>query len=141
MRNGSNLFVGRLISVVGMVGLLSVGKAEAVPPGGFPACLAQLATCTGGLTTCTSGLGDCQTDLEACEAEPNAVFPGDGQEGTTEDFGLNHGPRLSYTDNGDGTFTDDNTQLVWEKKDDLGGVHDKDNTYVWTDVAVVFPNC
>ena len=87
MQNCRNLFVGTLIYAVGMVGLLSVGKAEA-RKGGLPLCLEELATCT-------NDLGTCQTDLEACEAAPSAVFPGDGVTG----------PALSYTDNGDGTFT------------------------------------
>ncbi len=42
------------------------------------------------------------------------------------------GATLSYTDNGDGTITDNNTGLMWEKKDDSGGLHDKDNTYYWS---------
>lgn len=37
-----------------------------------------------------------------------------------------------FVDNGDGTVTDRLTGLVWEKKDNLGGIHDKDNTYTWT---------
>jgi len=97
------------------VGLLSGGKAEAAP-GGLPACQARLATCT-------SDLGTCQTDLDACEAAPNVVFPGDGV----------IGPALSYTDNGDGTFTDNNTQLVWKKKDTVAGsVHNVENIYQWS---------
>lgn len=35
-------------------------------------------------------------------------------------------------DNGDGTVTDIGTGLTWEKKDNLGGVHDKDNLYSWS---------
>src|SRR3990172_4068415 len=50
-------------------------------------------------------------------------FPGDG---------AGDGPALSYTDNGDGTFTDNNTKFMWEIKDDAGGIHDKNNTYAWT---------
>jgi len=34
-------------------------------------------------------------------------------------------------DNGDGTITDINTGLMWEKKDDSGGIHDKENLYSW----------
>ena len=68
-QNCRNLFVGILISVVGMVGLLSVGRAEA-RKGGLPLCLEELATCT-------NDLGTCQTDLEACEAAPSAVFFGE----------------------------------------------------------------
>jgi len=37
-----------------------------------------------------------------------------------------------YTDNGDQTVTDNLSGLVWEKKDDLGGDHDKDNVYTWS---------
>jgi hypothetical protein len=37
-----------------------------------------------------------------------------------------------FTDNGDQTVTDNLTGLVWEKKDDSGSVHDKDNTYTWS---------
>ena len=54
----------------------------------------------------------CQLALEACEAEPIAVFPGDGVDG----------PALNYTDNGDGTITDNNTLLMWEKKVAGGGL-------------------
>jgi hypothetical protein len=50
-------------------------------------------------------------------------FPGDG---------AGDGPELSYTDNGDGTFTDNNTKFMWEIKDESGGVHDVDKTYSWT---------
>ena len=37
-----------------------------------------------------------------------------------------------YADNGDGTFADRLTSLVWEKKTDDSSVHDKDNTYTWS---------
>ena len=37
-----------------------------------------------------------------------------------------------YTDNGDQTVTDNLTGLTWEKKDNAGGIHDKDNTYSWS---------
>jgi hypothetical protein len=36
-----------------------------------------------------------------------------------------------FQDNGDGTVTDRQTGLTWEQKDDLGGIHDKDNFYSW----------
>jgi len=35
-------------------------------------------------------------------------------------------------DNCNGTITDRQTCLVWEKKDDAGGLHDKDNLYQWS---------
>jgi hypothetical protein len=37
-----------------------------------------------------------------------------------------------FTDNGDGSVTDNLTRLTWEKKDDAGGIHDKDNFYTWS---------
>ena len=36
-----------------------------------------------------------------------------------------------FTDNGDGTVTDNLTTLVWEQKTDDDSVHDKDNLYTW----------
>jgi hypothetical protein len=42
-------------------------------------------------------------------------------------------PTLSTShDNGDGTITDTNTGLMWEKKDDAGGIHDQDKLYTWS---------
>ena len=38
-----------------------------------------------------------------------------------------------FEDNGDGTVTDNQTGLMWEKKTDDGSVHDKDNGYTWSD--------
>ncbi len=37
--------------------------------------------------------------------------------------------------NGDGTVTDHLTGLIWEVQDDLGGLHDKDNTFTWSTAA------
>lgn len=42
------------------------------------------------------------------------------------------GTSCRFMNNGDGTVSDLDSGLIWEKKDDLGGVHDKDNTYSWT---------
>jgi hypothetical protein len=40
---------------------------------------------------------------------------------------------LSYTDNGDGTITDNNTGLMWEGKTTTcqGDIHCVDDTYLW----------
>jgi hypothetical protein len=62
-------------------------------------------------------------------------FPASGQTtafGAGSDGDVQAGAPLAYTDNGDGTITDLNTGLMWEKKDDSGGIHDKDNTYTWS---------
>jgi len=99
------------------------GSAYAPPPGCDPVAL-NLAMCQGDLDAC-------EDDLAACEAGGAQVFPGDG---------TGDGPGLSYTVNGDGTFTDNNTGFMWEIKDDAGGVHDKDNLYTWFETFGVFLN-
>jgi hypothetical protein len=58
-------------------------------------------------------LKECEADLENCLATPCATLPGDGW---PEDVYPSGGAPLSYTDNGDGTFTDNNTGLMWEVK-------------------------
>ncbi len=61
-------------------------------------------------------------------------FPASGQTtayGAGSDGDVRAGAALSYTDNGDGTISDNNTGLMWEKKDDSGSIHDKDNSYTW----------
>ena len=72
---------------------------------------------TGGTLACTA---TCQVDESGCVC---AVFPGDG---------AGHGPPLRYTNNGDGTATDNNTLFMWEVKDNTGGIHDVNNTYTWS---------
>jgi hypothetical protein len=37
-----------------------------------------------------------------------------------------------FVDNGDGTITDRQTCLVWEKKDNAGGIHDFNAVYPWS---------
>ena len=41
------------------------------------------------------------------------------------------GATRSYTDNGDGTITDNRTGLMWEKLSDDGTIHDQDTFYTW----------
>jgi hypothetical protein len=42
-------------------------------------------------------------------------------------------PQSTYTDNGDGTVTDNLTGLMWEQKTNDGGKRDKNLTYTWKD--------
>lgn len=60
------------------------------------------------------------------------LLPGDGYPNPDEYGVSGHGSALSYTDNGDGTFTDNNTLLMWEKKDSSGKIHDVGNSYTWS---------
>jgi len=57
--------------------------------------------------------------------------------GTGQDGDVQAGGTLACTDNGDGTITDNNTGLMWEKLSDDDSIHDKDNTYTWDDAFAV----
>jgi Protein of unknown function (DUF1566) len=50
---------------------------------------------------------------------------------TGDDGAYRYGDAQSYTDNGNGTITDDKTGLMWEKLSDDGSIHDLHNTYTW----------
>lgn len=120
--------------------------------GTLPDCNADLATCNGDLATCDTDLltcdgylTTCESDLAACETLPAAQPLKTGQTtcynaagtvipcaGTGQDGELQMGVARSFTDNGDGTITDNATGLMWEKLSDDGSIHDADNTYTWT---------
>jgi hypothetical protein len=82
----------------------------------FADCLATRASGTSALSC-----------LRAVPATGQTAAHGPGTDGD-----LRAGAALSFVDNGDGTLTDINTALMWEKKDDSGGVHDMDNSYTLT---------
>lgn len=72
-------------------------------------------------TEAVLGFVKCRNKYDATWAKLKAKNPG-----TTCDTATR------FVDNGDGTVTDHLTSLVWEKKDNLGGIHDVDDTYTWT---------
>lgn len=117
----------------GLIGVVSWTNPAHALKGGLPVCEDNLKACTANLNTCSATLGTCNNNLEAWEAEPHQIFPGDGY-ANPDSFGVSgHGSALSYTDNGDGTFTDNNTKLIWEKKTNVSGsVHNVNNTYTWS---------
>lgn len=49
-----------------------------------------------------------------------------------DDGAVRAGGPLRYQDNGDGTITDLNTGLMWEKKSGDGGLHDVSRTFAWS---------
>jgi hypothetical protein len=69
-----------------------------------------------GQTQCDDGTGT----LGSCPGTPA------GQDGE-----LQKGLARSYTDNTDGTITDKQTGLMWEKLSDDGTIHDWNDTYTW----------
>lgn len=96
------------------------------------------------------GLSNCPTDLATCQAEPKGKVLKTGQTtcfgpggavvgcaGTGQDGEFQKGLSRSYTDNGDGTITDNRTGLMWEKLSDDGTIHDKDDLYTWADTFAV----
>jgi hypothetical protein len=107
-----------------------------------------LATCTTSLNTCNTDLGACTAALDACQAAGPATVAqllATGQTacwssggalipcaGTGQDGEVQAGTPLSYIDNGDGTVTDRNTKLIWEKKSRDGSpVHDVGQEVTW----------
>src|SRR5262245_28985858 len=113
---------------------------------GLSGAQASLATCTTNLGTCNGALTTCQGDLTTCQAVPRGQALKSGQTtcfdaaGTTvpcagsgQDGEFQRGIARAYTDNGDGTITDDRTGLMWEKLSDDGSLHDKDTVFTWTD--------
>ena len=131
--------------------------SKAVKAGGSPDFTACDATFSGKFGNAnTQGMGQCpssatqaqiQTFITQCTGDVAAALGGaplpvcqppplrTGQTtayGTGSDGDLQKGASQSFTDNGDGTITDNTTGLMWEKKSDDGDpIHDKDNTYTW----------
>lgn len=106
---------------------------------------AQITTHTTVLARCLSG-GVCSNGCR---------LPVSGQvasEGSGDDGDVQAGVALSYVDNGDGTISDVNTGLMWEKKVALNGSsanctneagscanpHDADNRYDWTATGTAY---
>jgi hypothetical protein len=117
-------------------------------------CDSSLTDTTGQLTACTADLGVCNTDLDmcmmaldACNASGptiaaqllatgqttcwDAAGGGGGCRGTGQDGEVQAGAALGYTDNGDGTITDNNTKLMWAKKSRDGTIHDMGKEFTW----------
>jgi len=89
-------------------------------------------------------LDGCPDLLGACDAEPKGQLLTTGQtrcwrangsgvscRGTGLDGELQTGRARAYVDNGDGTITDTQTGLMWEKLAADGSIHDKNNQYSW----------
>jgi len=96
----------RRFIVVMVVAAVALGWAGAVTAGQLPAT---------GQTTCWDSNG--------------VVIP---CAGTGQDGDIQAGSTLRYQDNRDGTITDRNTGLTWEKKSMDGSVHDAGNSFFWS---------
>jgi hypothetical protein len=78
-------------------------------------------------TTCDAGMDGYAT--QTCES------------GTCGPCVATMSPSPRYVDNGDGTITDRQTCLVWEKKDDAGGLHHRFDFFAWSCFEGVDPFC
>jgi Protein of unknown function (DUF1566) len=90
-----------------------------------------------GQKVCAADLNRHGCDASVCSdvCSSAQAFPATGQ--TTpyavgDDGDIKAGSPLNYTDNHDGTITDNNTGLMWEKKDEAGGLDDVSHRYPWS---------
>lgn len=89
------------------------------------------------LNACQSSLSTCQSDLAECLSAPKLSATGQVDSFVPGDDGdVQAGAPLSFTDNGDGTITDNNTGLMWEKKTMDNTVHDVRNLYIYAPVCI-----
>jgi hypothetical protein len=96
------------------------GRAKAT--GKYQQCVQKV------LAKCYGGTGSCWPDAEMSKCREK-------YQKAWDKLVLLNAPPCSgnrWVDNGNGTVTDNLTDLVWEQKTDDGSVHDQHNTYYWT---------
>jgi len=86
-----------------------------------------------GQTTCWDAAGAPIPSCRVCRFVGGSLLC----EPSGHDGEIQAGATLAYVDNGDGTITDTNTGLMWEKLSNDGTIHDWDNTYTWDDAFAV----
>jgi hypothetical protein len=114
-----------------VIGLCTDEVAAALGGGALPACPSALASCQSDLATCQAGVGLLETHQATCYDTVTNVL--ESCAGTGQDGEFQKGLARSYTDNGNGTITDNRMGLVWEKLADDDTVHDKDTIYTWAE--------
>src|SRR6266480_2000091 len=122
------------IIVDGYSGASGTFALKVAPPGASSTTSTSTSTTSSSTTTTTTLMTACRlpgTGQTTCWNSSGAVI---SCAGTGEDGELRKGAPLTYVDNGDGTVTDVNTGLMWEKLSHDGTVHDDHNTYTWTNV-------
>lgn len=118
------------------------GDIEAIDPNDVD--VIDALTALDALDGAIDAAGDTVPDLacgfvDGIVAGRDPIVPATGQTtsfGAGTDGDVQAGQARSFVDNGDGTIFDEATGLLWEAKDDAGGLHDKDTLYSWcSDVA------
>ena len=91
--------------------------------------------------TCTCEAGGEVIPSQTVRTGQTTCFDVDGVSipcaGTGQDGEFQAGSPRVFTDNGDGTVTDEATGLMWEKHGDEENIHDQDTTYSWPDAVGV----
>lgn len=121
--------VGVLVSLRGGV----LGSDSVVCNDDLQSCRSDLADCSDSLSTCVEG---CAASVELpLRTGQTTCFDSAGNTipcaGTGQDGELQKGSTPSFMENGNGTFTDNVTGLMWERLSDDGSIHDKDDAYSW----------
>jgi hypothetical protein len=93
---------------------------------------------------------NCAAELAICQTEPHGrplqtgqtgCWDSDGNAiacaGTGQDGDVQAGIPRAWTDNGNGTVTDQRSGLTWEKLSDDGSIHDVDTLYTFDDAIGV----
>jgi hypothetical protein len=109
----------------------NLGGASCVTVGYGSGSLACGPGCKYDVSACIAGAFPATGQTTCYGASPGAVIPclGSGQDGANQ-----AGATLAYQDNGDGTVTDLNTGLMWEKQSDDSGLNDRDQLFTWAQV-------
>jgi hypothetical protein len=126
--NGTDQFGSRSV-IPGTTKLVCAPLAA--PPTTTSTTTSTTTTPTSSTTSTSAPGGSCSllaTGQTTCWDSGGNVIPcaGTGHDGETQ-----AGTPLAYVDNGDGTITDLNTGLMWEKQCRDGSIHDVINTYTW----------
>jgi hypothetical protein len=122
-------------------------EAAAAKVGGACTVTGDVAVIEGIVDACVDDFAAALMGVPPPPCSPQSQFPASGQTtayqadkndglvrpvAVPDDGMVQAGATLSYMANSDGTITDNNTGLMWEKKSDDGGLHDKDNAYRWS---------
>jgi hypothetical protein len=96
------------------------------------ACTDEVAAALGG-TALLASVGGVETNQTICY--DTATNLPRSCAGTGQDGEFQKGLARSYTDNSNGTITDNRTGLVWERlgDDNIDTIHDKDTIYTWAE--------
>jgi hypothetical protein len=113
--------------------------ADITPPGGDPTRVTDaVAAIDAVLAAIDEDSGDDDPDTITCGAGATALTLATGHTVSQiagDDGDLKRGAGMRYALNGDGTVTDLNTAMMWSLKTDDSGLHDKDDSFLWSDAA------